>query len=334
MGGNALKTAKTRRYNRDEFFDTWAKIYRIFVNQGTICRGIELIPAYETKESFGDMDILIDEYEFSKSKFTNEFIKEKFGSTEIVRNGVVISFNFEEIQVDLIFTKTFDYSLCYFSYNDLGNLIGRLAHKFGLKHGHDGLSLPIRDDSHVYRTYSITTDHDETLRFLNLDVDTYKRGFKTLEDIFLYVSSSKYFRPEIYLFENLNNIQRTRDRKRSTYNAFLEWCKTREFSEKKWYTSKTDALNYAIEYFDNEHGGTLFRDAYEKTFQEIAARKYISSKFNGEIVMNVTNLTGKNLGEFMKHLKTNTPFKYDSFVMSKTDEQIKDHIRYEFLKGA
>ena len=334
MGGNALKTAKTRRYDRDEFFDTWAKIYRIFVNQGTICRGVELIPAYETKESFGDMDILIDVYSFPKQNFTNEFLKQKFGATEIVRNGDVISFDFDEIQVDLIFTETFEYSLCYFSFNDLGNLIGRLAHKFGLKHGHDGLSLPIRDESHVYKTYSITTDHDETLRFLDLDVSTYKKGFKTLEDIFLYVSSSKYFRPEIYLFENLNNIQRTRDRKRSTYNAFLEWCKTRTFEEKKWYTSKTEALNYAIEYFDNEHGGTLFRDMYERTFQEIAARKYITTKFNGEIVMEVTNLSGKALGEFMKHLKTNTPFKYDSFVMTHTDEQLKDHIRYEFLKGA
>ena len=332
MGGNALKNTVTRRYTRDEYFAAWAEIYEKL--SGHTGRNVVLIPSYKEKDTFGDMDILIDTYDIPKHVFTDSFLIDNFSANEIVRNGDVISFNYVDLQVDLIFTDTFDYSLCYYSYNDLGNLVGRLAHKFGLKHGHNGLLLPIRDDHHVYKEIVLTNDYDVTLEFLDLDVPTFHKGFNTLEDIFKYVSSSKYFRPEIYLFENLNNIQRTRDKKRPTYNKFLEWCKTQKFEQKEWYTSKTDALNYAIEYFDEDNPVTLFRNVYENTFREIAARKYISSKFNGELVMEVTSLSGKSLGEFMKYLKTSTNFKYDSFIMSKTDEQIKEHIRYEFLKGA
>ena len=329
MGGNALKNTYTRRYGRDEYFEAWNEIKNFLWRD---LHGFSLIPSYKTKESFGDMDILVDDVFFPKYKFTDNFIYDHFKSNEIVRNGDVISFNYKELQVDLIFTSTFDYSLAYFSYNDLGNLIGRLAHKFGLKHGHDGLVLPVRDNDHVYKEIVMTTNYANTLEFLNLDIATFQKGFDTLEDIFRYVSSSSYFRPEIYLFENLNNIQRTRDKKRPTYNKFLDWCKTQTFEDKEWYTSKTDALNYAISYFEENFGDPI-REEYEKTFEEIAAKRYIASKFNGELVMNVTNLTGKALGNFMKHLRTNTNFKHNSFIMTKTDEQIIDNIRYEFLKG-
>lgn len=40
----------------------------------------------------------------------------------------------------------FNTSLEYLNWNDLGNLIGRIAHKFGLKYGHKGLLYIIKND--------------------------------------------------------------------------------------------------------------------------------------------------------------------------------------------
>ena len=61
MGGNALKNTETRRYSEDEYFAIQPKIFNklMLIEQGSSCY---LIPAYCSKTSFGDMDILYTTY--------------------------------------------------------------------------------------------------------------------------------------------------------------------------------------------------------------------------------------------------------------------------------
>ena len=114
IGGNALKNTVTRRYNAAEYFEVSAEVVQILTDSFdhyVDFRKIEVIPAYSEKETFGDCDIL------TTMKFTRQQIQKTFSPNEIVINGDVISFDYKELQFDLIYSPSdeFEYSLFYFS---------------------------------------------------------------------------------------------------------------------------------------------------------------------------------------------------------------------------
>lgn len=284
--------------------------------------------AYTTKETFGDLDVLY----VADKKITPEMVHKLFGATQCYNNGDVISFSFMDFQIDLIHTEAhnFNYAYAYFSYNDIaGNLVGKLAHKFGLKHGHDGLWMPLRDENNVFDSVLITTSYASTCEFLDLDYDKYMDGFATLQEGFDWVAASKYFDPESYKLENLNHIAKIRDKKRATYHAFLEYCQNWVSSgnapKTKFDKDKTKYFDEIFEFFPSA------RDGFEQATMKLAHQKYIKTKFNGDMVRELTGLDGKELGMFMLHLKSSSTLdKYNIVLMS--DEKIKNHIMSEFAK--
>lgn len=158
MGGNALKTVTTRRVDAAEYHKIKDEVVGML--RGMFPgHGIEAIPAYRKKADFGDLDVLVEYFPNPDSpeadirhRFRGE-LRKHFKAEEIVSNGPVYSFAWRDFQVDLILAPTdeFEMSLNYFAWNDLGNLIGRVAHKMGLKYGHDGLCLPFRVDTYRNR---------------------------------------------------------------------------------------------------------------------------------------------------------------------------------------
>lgn len=107
----------------------------------------ESVMSYATKVDFGDLDVLIE----GGAGYDPTTIAKMLQATEVVRNGDVTSIGVKVdegiFQVDLIKTpkESFDFTARYFGFNDFGNLVGRIAHKFGAKFGHLGLLYPIRD---------------------------------------------------------------------------------------------------------------------------------------------------------------------------------------------
>lgn len=171
MGGNALKSIETRRYDAKEYKDLCAVVNRKLLGFGYMLNW-HIIDAYRTKESFGDMDLLYTSY--GGKPLCVEDIGDIFSDEpprEIVRNGSCISFDFRELQIDFIHSPVDEYFYAkdYFAWNDLGNLVGKIARRFGLKHGHRGLTLPLRDDSQEFAEIIITQNHYDTLEFLDLD---------------------------------------------------------------------------------------------------------------------------------------------------------------------
>ena len=299
MGGNALQEGLTRRHNKDEYFQKSLEVLTKLQTFYHVPRA-RLIASYNTKETFGDADILYSRPDDKPLSYDD--VKSLFpDSKEIVRNSSVISFEYKELQVDLIHSPIheFDYALSYFGMNDVGNLIGKLAHQLGLKHGHRGLYLPIRDGVNIVGEVLLTRDHDVALKFLDLDVGVFNKGFDTLEDIFKFVRKSKYFSPESYKLENLNTIGRMRDKKRVTYRAFLEYNEANPVANPYVKVeNKLVHLKHIFDYFGDEA-----LDDYTKVTQELAAIRYIKTRFNGDIVSKLTGYTGKGLGQFMQHLK-------------------------------
>lgn len=322
MGGNALKNTFTRRYKAAEFRELASNMLRklreVFAED---THNISVIRSYADKESFGDMDILIapvvgHAYVMSPSAYA-ETIHTLFGPKDLLRNGNVLSFDVHQLQIDLIVCKADEYeSSCnYFAYNDLGNLLGRLAHSVGVKLGHDGLSYVWRDGTHVFATEVLTRDWSVILDVLGLDFERYTRGFKTKREIFDFVVTSNLFTPEIYLLNNRNNASRTRDRKRETYTEFLLYCEQQfpNYAVPTWLSkNKADHLPALFELIPG------FAETYARVQSDYEKRQRASKLFNGSLVSAWTGLQKKELGMFMRYLREQG---FDQqYVLSLADE--------------
>lgn len=301
MGGNALKSCNTRRYLADEYFtletEVISKLKRLFPESQP-----HAIKAYRMKESFGDMDVLIDS-EALPSNWV-QIVTVMFSPKEFIKNGNVLSFEYKEFQIDLIVTDPSEMqsSMSYFAYNDLGNLLGRVAHSMGLKLGHDGLSYNWRIDTYQFRNVVLLTDFKDILPVLGYSYERYAQGFDSSEDIFKFVVGSRFFHKDIYLLHNRNNTSRTRDRKRKTYMEFLQWIEDGNnlLDASSYVTPESDKTDWLPYLFANIEE---FKGIYDQVQSEWDVEVLFKTRYNGDLVKQYTGLCGKDLGTFMKWMK-------------------------------
>ena len=158
-----------------------------------------------------------------------------------VTNGTVTSFDFDcsvvggaagvRFQVDLIRVSSQEHLNCtrfYFSYGDVGGILGRLVNYYGLKIGEDGLWLELLahtvnpnvalDVRTTLGKVHLTRDPQRICEFLGLDYDTWDRVFPTLtssqdeQQLMAWLAGCKWFSPHIFC--HLNNDHRRRERVR------------------------------------------------------------------------------------------------------------------------
>lgn len=329
MGGNAISNAvrlEKKYYNHvSEGMETVLK--QAFPNAQ-----IKVIPSYEAKESFGDLDILVSGVDIGTLR---EFCAKELNSKEIHTNGNVISFALEltallmkeaVFQVDLIKVpeEDFDFAFHYFAYNDLGNLIGQTAHGMGLKFGHDGLWYKYIVETQLVKEILITKNFATALHILGYSWTDYSRGFRSLEDIFHYAVSSEFFTTWNYQLENRNAVGRIRDKKRKTYMAFLDWMKDKNLPSERG--PKDLGLKLAAH---RDIGVSLqFMYATLDYFQ----MKRVSVKFNGFNVGTWTGLTGKELGGFMSDYRGEDRDSFMKKMDSMTFDQIEADVKQFYEK--
>ena len=325
MGGNAL-TVPTRRYSAQEY----GRIALDVVNKLAFKLGVKIdecdaIPAYHNKESFGDLDIIYSTRDDEPLSVAE--VQQVFNAQQIIKNGSVVSFDYKEFQVDLIHSKKscYDYGLSYYSYNDLGNIgCGKLVKHFGLKHGHDGLFLPLYDEfGNKFASILLTENHDDTLKLVGLDVNTFRKGFAELNDIFEYVASSPYYNPKYYLLENVNSAARMRDKKREVYREFLEFGKNWVGETIESHEDKSLYTESLLERFPNA------LEAYRSAIRDKCLDTVAKSKFNGDMVSALTGLQDKELGNLMQILKQDFRLKKEQVVLL-PEQKIKSIILEKF----
>lgn len=309
MGGKALKNIETRRLNADEYHALVPVVLDKIAAVVGRDRPLAVIQAYSAKPDFGDMDVLVASDDIPTDY--KDRIAEAFASRDVYRNGNVTSLEFQSFQIDVIAIKaeSFDFALSYFNWNDLGNLVGRVAHKMGCKYAFEGLYVPLRDGDHMFAEVSVTRDVGKALAFLGYDPVRFQAGFDTMEDIFRYTASTPYFDPAIYLLENRNATSRVRDAKRPTYNAFLKWLEdpaglasfhAEKFKAQDWYqfpSEKSQWLGALRAEFPD------FGDRMDAALAKKARYELARTIFNGERVSELTGLKGKDLGELMRGLR-------------------------------
>ncbi len=302
MGGQALKNTYTRRYSKEEYtrleVDVQMKLHKLGIKS-------RVPRAFGAKETFGDLDVLILA-ESLKGKDMVEIIKYLFPFNEMYHNGSCYSFDYKEFQIDFILVKTkyWDTSYHYYSYNDLGNLIGRISYQMGFRYGHYGLKLVYRhpDGGRKFETI-LSQNVFDILQFLGFDPDEYVEGFQDLTDIFNYVIGSKYFNPKIFQYEALNHQNKTRNKKRVNYAGFLDYIEDKKTESPYEYQDKDFYVKMAEDYY-----GLNIVDQIDSWKKEVERDKEIAKKFNGHIIMeHVPTLKGKELGHaitnFKKHIK-------------------------------
>lgn len=326
MGGNAIKDAVRldKQYYGYVSDGTSSVLKKVFPDAK-----VDVIPSYEEKDSFGDLDILISGVPTDKLA---EFCHKVLNATEVVVNGNVVSFGLEihirdkkrEIfQIDLITMPedTYEFALKYFAFNDLGNLIGQTAHGIGLKFGHDGLWYKYIVDTQLVDEICITQNFDEALEFLGYDSKRYYEGFNTLQDIFEYATSSQHFTTWNYLLENRNAAGRIRDKKRKTYMLFLDWLKDKHFRAVR--NPRDTGMALIMEHMKFPETVKAYAIA-TLGFHRVSR---VKKKINGELIREWTGLVDKELGSFFADYRTSFGDEYWTRIDSMTSEQVETDIK-------
>jgi len=255
MGGHALKNVVTRRYARAEYLLLKERILNKL--QGHIDQ-YDVPKEFPCKESFGDLDVLLVCPNGIKIE---NLIKELFHPNEIYCNGDVYSFDFQEFQIDFILTpkEQFENAIIYFSYSDLGGLIGNICHKIGLKYGIQGLWMNVHTKEFDPTTTStkliLSTNSQEIFDFLGYNYQRYLQGFENENEFFQWIISGKYFRRFYFNEDQLNHAHRHRTAKRPIYIKFIAFLNSQEIPLNEIENSEVLVRNVrqqALIYFNKE----------------------------------------------------------------------------------
>ena len=310
MGGNAIP--KARRVPKEEYDAIIAHVvgttYYVMRNDITEIHlgdriGIrgEIVKSYHQKEDFGDIDVVIDDRVDIVDLFAH------FRPKKCAVNGNVMSIAYDSIQIDFIRTpkEYIQTTLDYFAYNDLGNLLGKIARAVGLKYGNKGLIYQYKDDKgNVIEDIQVTAKLEEIIPALGLDYKRYEQGFDTMEDIFKFVASSLYFNPEMYALENATTANRIRDARRKTYQAFLDWIgkQTFYFNAVGW-TAAAAERSYPSPYSLILNGYPHVAERIKVIETEREQEKLFRELINGAVIGDLTGLTGAELGQFIERFR-------------------------------
>lgn len=346
MGGGALKNLpkgkETRRYQKEEF-DTLAnallpKIKKIFKTK------IELVQSYKNKQTFGDMDILVYNNGFSidvenlpdDTNFSNEIKKliQELNPNEIHKNGNVYSFDYKQLQIDLIIVEkdNWESSKIFYKWGDLGNFMGKLFNSYGslndgdiiLKYGFDGIKSKLIY-KHKKKEVFLSKDNKKMFDFLGLDFNKFKEGLKTNKEVFEFITTSKFYSNRVFQWDNLNNTNRERNRRRKDYYLFLEYINSKYKKNIEYNKSKDYYLNEIKDFFEVD-----LKEEYKKNKEEVDLHKKINSKFNGRHILGNFDVSPKSLNKLIYKFReeiTNKYKNYNNFILENSVDIILEKFK-------
>jgi hypothetical protein len=300
---------------------------------------------YRYKKDFGDLDVLI-----KKTVPTSKLLS-IFNNCECHydKSESCVSFNYKDFQIDFIRIEPNDLEIAYhyFSYNDLGNLIGQLAKANGLKYGFDGLKFNYYIKGQLKGSISISKNIDEILTFLDLDPIKFHKGFNAIEEVFDYVIASKYFNPYVFDLEpyafsdtgvalyRINKINRERNVKRKTYQEWLKYVDKYKTGQEKYKFREDYDINEIYNRIDKFFPHVNFKEKIKFFDIQEEERKRVKTKFNGGLIIDILpSLKKEDRQFFIDSFKENIVKKhgnFDSYIVRTSNEKIEKDIE-EFFK--
>jgi hypothetical protein len=279
---------------------------------------------YHNKATYGDVDIILDAgYLLNKKWEEPLFVDLDNPQVKKIRN--VISVLYMDFQVDFfcVGTSRFHSTYNFMCYNILGNLIGRLYHKFNLKYGEDGLHYVLRGyNNHSSYEVLLTRNMRSMLEFVDLSYERWLMGFDDLKDIYDYVIGSKYFCSNSYSLDYFN--VRKRATERPDFNKFLDYLHDNKI-EKNYPFDKNKEVYIPL--IDQAFPDARLPERFAQHTLEQIKLEAMSKKFNGRIIMElIPTLRDKSLGIFIGHYKTAKGENFDTFVLDTEQQAINNDI--------
>lgn len=136
------------------------------------------------------------------------------------------------IQVDVQICPTVDvmkWSIFLHAHGDLWNMLGGIIRRFGLTNTPKGLFLRIEEAEKYNKEQSrvkMTTDANQVLQYLGLDVERYWQPFATLDEMMSYAATCRFHDPGRWE-EKKREALKANDRQRANKRpAFAYWTDT------------------------------------------------------------------------------------------------------------
>ena len=255
---------------------------------------------YRDKPDFGDVDIIVSDAAIQTTwQDLRMELSKDLGIQEHKSLGSVFSTVYQNFQVDFFYRehRYFDSTYNYLSFNDVGNILGKIFKRFNLKYGEQGLLYVFRRaDGHFQKDLEVSQDFERIFAFLQLDYAHWLRGFDTLDELFRWVTASPYF--SVYPYQEQDSTTTQRVKERTTMRRFVEWLEERGISQQFEFESDRDAYLPMIAGFFPE-GSLLEKIELERQREAYLLR--LREKYSGQVIMRLfPDLQGKELGDFIR----------------------------------
>ena len=344
MGGNALKKVVAARMDQSTYSTIETIILSVLKQYYSECSSVINRPEKE-KDGHGDMDIL---YLGNNINILDVIIKE-FNPIEYHKNGTIYSIAYKHLdayhQIDLILCTSieqYNASKFYFSYGDLGGILGRMTSYGGIKFGSDGLWLyyfptgnPCENAIYIHLTY----DPQIICKYLNLDYDVYLKGFTKLVDVFDWLIASNYFYINIFDFDTLNHDHKRRTIKRPMYQQFVEGLPPLGGEHSTLNGEDIKKLNKPLDVPHNDYIKKMQNDAlnyFEKNdylkeqLDEIKCKQEFKEKFSGKLFVDLgvnVKLINESIVKFKNHIMEIYKMPFENYIISTSKEDIINQIK-------
>jgi hypothetical protein len=343
MGGNAL-SVETNRLDDRTF--RWAqRCVRDRILDAFPDAKYHFVRAIREKADHGDMDVLIRQDTVDRAT-----LRDEFSPTELFSNGRVDSLDYQpedvpRFQLDLVYMRPewWDVARAFHDWNDLGNLVGKVARFRRMKYGFQGLRIPVyhtMDRSQKLGEYTLSRCPATIYRALGYDPRVpMVEGFDTFEEMFEFVMSSEYATYDVFQPEALTASQRHLDTKRGVYKMFMDWLDvkrnqvspgktTPRFTECQRRPSHRSALESAKKVFPDAN----LKDSIAAKREALKRSETASAVFNGRHALERFDIEGRELGRVLGHMKSYYGDGWDEHVLSRGRSRMIDEFRIAMLK--
>ena len=193
---------------------TWIKPHLYKINKNNPVGELKNIRKGESEES---VSLLVSyQKELKPREFAAKIVELLSGELGIAEEDIVckkevVSFPYEDKQVDLFFCddSEYIYKFNYYSHWPLFPILAIIVHKMNMVLNSDGLHLKIFDnESRWVRNLLISRDVSEILSFLGLSSIEPARNFNSENEAFYFICKSKYFNPELFKEKNIAKLMR------------------------------------------------------------------------------------------------------------------------------
>lgn len=344
MGGLALKAYDVKRLEGDDYAtacESALAAVNAVLDAHSIASPARLIPSYRQKTSHGDVDIIVSNEllgPLNAAKIASSVGKELgVQNAQFKVNDYVVSVaaphpegGFYQLDLLLFKPESLDFAHAYMSWNDVSTLLLRIAAPLQLSIGPNGLSYMVREEKAEPARIILTRDFKQALEFFKLDYERWTKGFDSMEEIYEFIAACPSVTQKNFELGMMQASVRKGFAKRPGYLGFLEWLNNNPVTHKKF--------NWRA-YLNNQKS-TLWaafpgaKDEYDAFIATLERKRAVAAAFNGKMVIEVTGLEGKALGEFIIAYKAShaSQAAFEEFVVSSDRSIVFDSIR-DFLGG-